>query len=364
MFDQHTFVAGMDFDKYGVLWYSTMSFRVQEDEHYKAPSGLYRWDFLNGKEPEFLGIFGTPERVQTYTDSLFVDKNTDILYSASTNHSYGSPDVIAIDLKVFRKHMYKKGEICKDGLVYYPGQEEFKEFGDHWQNVKELIAEYAANLKAKKIQPVRLWREFSNTDISNAAVKGIKFIDNDTVEGICGNNELFKFTIKNGELVSVVKANKEDVKAILKAEPTQIENMPHYPGRQWRSQVSCECEWTNGSRLVGTVDGFLAKVESDGTVFSIGPAICQGPVRDICSDIKNGVAFGVGGDVEDVGNIFEFTDKTGLKYLGYMSCDLPNDNVGVCANFVLSSCAVSPDGTKIAIGASDRLACVYVCTIK
>ena len=95
MFDQHTFVAGMDFDKYGVLWYSTMSFRVQEDEHYKAPSGLYRWDFLNGKEPEFLGIFGTPERVQTYTDSLFVDKNTDKIML-----------IIAI-LNVFKYHCAK-----------------------------------------------------------------------------------------------------------------------------------------------------------------------------------------------------------------------------------------------------------------
>ena len=364
MDDQHSFVAGMDFDKEGVLWYSTMSFRVMEDEHYKSPSGLFRWDFMHGKEPEFLGLVGTEERVQTYTDSFFVDKKRDILFSVSTNHSHGSPDVIAIDLSEFRKNMYEKGAVCRDMLVYAPGCDEYKEFADHWQRVKELIAEYAANVKAKKIQPIRLWRKFSSSDITNAAVKGLKFIDNETVEGICGNLEDYKFVIKNGELTELVEASEEDVKRILKSVPESINNMPHYPGRQWRTDITCECEWIEGSKIVGTADGFLAKISCDGTVYSIGPAICQGPVRDLCSDVNSGIAYGVGGDVEDIGNVFKYTECEGLHYLGYLCCDVANDNVGVCANFVLSSCALSPDGKKLAVGARDRLSCVYVCTLE
>lgn len=362
--DQHTFVAGMDFDKDGVLWYSTMSFRLYENEHFKAPSGFFRWDFLNSKEPEFLGIFGTAERVQTYTDSLIIDKERDILYSASTNHSYGSPDIIAIDLKTFREHMYEKGEVCKDRLVYAPGDEEFKAFGDEWHNTKMLIAEYSANFKCEKIMPTRLWTEFDDKEISNAAVKQLRFVDNNTVEGICGDEKFYKFTIKDGELVSLAEASENDKVAILKPVPKKTANMPHYPGRQWRTEITCECEWTNGSRLVGTADGFLAIVKADKSVYSIGPAVCQGPIRDLCTDLKTGVAYGVGGDTEDIGNVFSYTDNEGLKYLGFMSCDVADDNVGVCANFVLSSCALSPDGTKLAVGAMDRLATVYVCKLK
>lgn len=71
---QHCLIPGAAFDRDGVLWYVTMSFRDNEDEYYKVPSMLMRWDFLHGqKQPECLGLFGTPERVQTHTVSLFID---------------------------------------------------------------------------------------------------------------------------------------------------------------------------------------------------------------------------------------------------------------------------------------------------
>ena len=358
--DGHTFVAGMDFDKYGVLWYSTMTFRKMEDEHYKAPSGLLRWDIMNGKKPEFLGLFGTPERVQTYTDSLFVDKERDILYSASTNHSFGSPDIIAIDLKEFRNVMYEKGPISEDMLAQYPAHPDYHEFAEHWQNVKILIAEYAANVQAKSIIPTRLWTEFDDDNIKDAYVRTIRFKDNDTVEGICGIDILYRFTISDGKIISLTKTDNTD--ALLKNEVSTIDEsiLPHYPGRQWRRSVTCECDWTNGAKIVGTQDGFLAKINSDGSVYSIGPAICQGPVRDICSDLNTGVLYGVGGDEEDIGNVFKYTDKEGLKYLGYMNCDRIDDNAGTCANFILTSIAISPDGKKIAVGSGDRLSTVYI----
>ena len=362
--DQHTFVAGMDFDREGVLWYATMSFRYMEDEHYKAPSGFFRWDFLHGKAPEFLGLFGTPERVQTYTDSLYIDKDRDILYSASTNHSYGSPDIIAVDLKRYRTTMYDKGPMCKDMLVFAPGHPEFHPFAEHWQDIKMKIAEYAANFKSKKIAAVRLWVEFSDTDISRAAIKGLKFVGDDVV-GICGNqNNDFKFTISHGEITEIKEATEADTEDIIKIIKTQAENLPFYPGRQWRRGISAECQWRDGCKLVGTEDGFLAKIMPDGKVFSLGPAVCQGPIRDLTSNIDVGVAYGVGGDKEDIGNVFKYTDEEGLIYLGYMCCDVANDQVGVCANFNLSSCAISDDGTKLAIGSDDRLACAYICELQ
>lgn len=334
-----------------------------EDEHYKVPSGLYRWDIFGGKKPEFLGLFGTKDRVQTYTDSFIIDKERDILYSVSTNHSYGSPDLIAIDLSGFRNVMYEKGEVCEDMLIYAPGYPEYHPFAEHWQSVKEQIAKYAPGFRANKITPVRLWKEFSGADINNARVTGLRFIDNNTLKILCGDKEKFVVTVKDGKILSIKTACNEEIKDIIKIIPEPEAQMPYYPGRQWKCAVSAMCEWTDGSKLVGTEDGFLAIICKGKKVYSLGPAICQGPVRGLCSDLKAGVAYGVGGDVEDVGNIFKYTDEEGLSYLGCMICDTADNDVGVCANFVLSSCALSPDGTKLAIGAMDRLSCVYICDI-
>ena len=75
------------------------------------------------------------------------------------------------------------------------------------------------------------------------------------------------------------------------------------------------------------------------------------------------IAYGVGGDVEDVGNVFRYDEDRGLHYLGYMASDAWNDDVGACVNFVLSSCALSPDGTRLAVGGCDRLACAFICQL-
>ena len=64
-----------------------------------------------------------------------------------------------------------------------------------------------------------------------------------------------------------------------------------------------------------------------------------------------------------MGNVFKYTEEKGLESLGFMCCDVADNNVGVCANFVLSSIAISPNGKKIAVGAMDRLTCAYVCDI-
>ena len=103
---------------------------------------------------------------------------------------------------------------------------------------------------------------------------------------------------------------------------------------------------------------------NNGSVFSVGPAVCQGQVRALCADLTHGVLYGVGGDVEDVGNVFRYDDRNGLVYLGYMASDSWTDSIGTAANFVLSAIAVSPDGKKIAVGACDRLACVYICKME
>lgn len=354
---QHGFVSGMDFDKDGVLWFATMSFRYDEGEYFKVPSLLGRWDFLNCQSPEILGVFGTAERAQTMTDSFIIDKERDILYSVSTNHNYHSPDVIAIDLKTFRKHMHEKGMVCQDKLIYPPGVEEYRAFADGWHNTKVNIAQYAPNIKAEKIEPVRLWREFSRPEFDEMPVQRLWFTDENTVEGICGTKQLYCFKIVNGALASVAPTDDLPDKACI-----SCESLPAYPGRQWRAIPTCSCEWLGSTNLVGTQDGFLAKLRTDGSVYSIGPAISQGPIRDLCANTVAGIAYGVGGDIDDVGNLFSYTENEGLKYLGVTICDRADDSVGTCASFYPTCCAISPSGDKVAVGVGDRLSCVYIYT--
>lgn len=357
---QHAMIPGMAFDKYGVLWYVTMSFRDDETEFYKVPSVLCRWDIFNGKEPEYLGLFGTVNRVQTHSDSFFIDKERDILYSVSTNHSKESPDVIAIELDKFRPVCHEKGEVSTDKLIFAPGVEEYYEFGRGWKDTKINIGKYSANIKAKKIQPTRLWKQVPMSEIADAAVLNLRWADNNTVVGLSGKDKFYSFRLEDAKLTEWKEISAAEAESMKRPAAEQIENLPSYPGRQWRANATCECEWLNGSKLVGTYDGFLAEVRADGSIKNLGPAACQGQLRCLCADLERGICYGVGGDVEDVGNIFTYDEHNGLRYLGYMSSDPWNDETGSCANFVLSSIAVSPDGAKLAIGACDRLACVYV----
>ena len=48
------------FDADGVLWYVISSMRDNEDDYYKVPATLMRWDITRGGKPESLGIMGTP----------------------------------------------------------------------------------------------------------------------------------------------------------------------------------------------------------------------------------------------------------------------------------------------------------------
>ncbi len=79
-------------------------------------------------------------------------------------------------------------------------------------------------------------------------------------------------------------------------------------------------------------------------------------------DPKAGIAYGVGGDKDDVGNLFSYSEKEGLRYLGVTICDRADDTIGTCASFYPTCCAISPRGEKVAVGVGDRLSCVYIYT--
>ncbi len=367
---QHDIAAGMDFDANGVLWYVISSMRDNEDEYYKVPATLMRWDITRGGRPESLGIMGTPERAVGMTNGVHIDKTCDILYVVSTNHSKNGPDVTAVNLVEFRKSMYEKGEICRDKFMFSPGAPEFKSYGDIWHEHKRLFAEYAANLKCHKITPVRLWKELPFEEVEETRVIGLVWDEENKLHGLCGDKKRYCFTVKGGKLTTFTPLSEkpEEYKIwllsnVLPGSPETFKGLPHYPGRPFKAEAAASCPWNNDRTLVATQDGMLALVSSAG-VYSLGPATTHGVVRCLTSNADCTVAYGVGGDSDDMGNVFRYDDEHGLAWLGHISVDNLDGDCGAAANYELTSCTLDPRGKVLAIGAGDRLSCIYLCEVE
>ena len=133
-----------------------------------------------------------------------------------------------------------------------------------------------------------------------------------------------------------------------------VENgLPHYPGRQYQAAASAAVEMDVHTTVVGTRDGMLALVEEN-RAFALGPAVFNGPIRDLCAAPDGKTVFGVGGDEDDLGVLFRFTREDGLRWLGHVCYDAPDpDSTVNCP--IVSACAVSPDGKRLAVGSGDRL---------
>jgi len=111
---------------------------------------------------------------------------------------------------------------------------------------------------------------------------------------------------------------------------------------------------------VATKDGILSIVK-DGKVFSLGPVANSGPVHGMTASPDGSIVYGVAGDRADLGCVFSFDDNRGLRMLGRLYCD--GWQYGYAASCNLSCCALHPDQTVLAIGANDRLGCVYLCSL-
>ena len=72
--------------------------------------------------------------------------------------------------------------------------------------------------------------------------------------------------------------------------------------------------------------------------------------------------YGVGGHDDDMGMVFSYCEEEGLRWLGHVSYAAPSDD-GAYHCSILSSCAISPDGKRLAIGSDERLGQILYYTI-
>ena len=98
-------------------------------------------------------------------------------------------------------------------------------------------------------------------------------------------------------------------------------------------------------------------------MFNLGNAAAYGPIRSMVTNKDKTHLWGVAGDDEDLGYVFEYDEVNGLRQIGIINYNIHGYFDGPTVANVLSSIALSPDEKYLAIGSADRIAEVHVMNI-
>jgi WD40 repeat protein len=194
-------------------------------------------------------------------------------------------------------------------------------------------------------------------------VRSLRWDKDGILHGTCGTNERRSFQIKDGVVSGIELTQANDHKDDAVAARFAHLALPGAPGRQRLAQAACFTSWNGEQQLVGTADGYLALVDASGArVKSLGPVVACGPIRQLVSNQSGTRAFGVAGDARGVGIVFCYDAELGLHQLGWVGGEHQNLIGGPGHSNELSCLALSPDEQTLAVGAADRLGCVYLFT--
>lgn len=359
-------------DRYGALWYVVCVYQFQKpaDDYrtYAIPGYLMRWDYLKGEAPECLGALGTATSMQA-ASCMRIDKDRDVLYALGG--AVGGLSLICLDLAKFRPQMHKPGPVSSDAR-YRPTPmtpEQIAAARKRGKATEEVTAEnpfYAFPIE--RVTPVRIWRHVPHTAIEDSKVIGLVWDADNVLHGLCGDARRYCFTIKDKKLRTFIPLDEADaayrtwlVSSVL-PQPFTFDNgmvLPHAVGRQYLAKASAVAEWNAGRRVVGTKDGLMAIVSPSG-VFALGNAAPHGPVRCLCTNAAKTRLWGTAGDEEDLGTVFYYDDRVGLRQLGFLIYNIHGYFDGPSASNILSSIALSPDERLIAVGGADRIGAIHI----
>ncbi len=375
-------------DGEGVLWYAMRGWQIKNasDFSYTIPCYLCRWDIDAGRQPEVLGILGTPRNVQRLTCEMEYDRARDILYCCNVGHGFGpdGPDVIAIDMKAYKPHMYEPGPVSEDETLRRRElTDEEKQKRD--ERLKKFVGEEvtASNpfqpVPDADCYPVRIFEKVPHTHIEDASVVGMAYDEDGILHVVTGDggavgvpadfdHAKYVFTLRGRDICGRLDMGliKDEYRGWLRAhilpQPVAIDEtvrLPEVTGRRYRAIASATAAWSEGRTIAGTRDGLLAVVYPDGHVFNLGACAPNGPVRCLTANAAKTVLYGVAGDLEGMGYLFRYDDRQGIRELGIISYN-SHGFYGTTQANVLTSVALSPDEKTLAVGNADRMACVHL----
>jgi hypothetical protein len=366
--------SGLSFDSRGVLWYSIIG---AAQGYMGVWAHLARWDITRGGQPERVGLLGTPDRTLWYCSEIIM--HNDVIYATDTNHLDDPPGILRIDLAALEKAKGQPREQSRDPMAYgvladaeaaYPGDPaDLGPFRAMEQSGKEGGAFGAANTYTIQYEEAAIYRLWRHVPAPESSVSKIQWLDNQTLRGVCGTQEHRGFLCATDGSLKIMDAaqSKAADAAIpeasgLAALPQSVRDikLPHRQGRQYLAVPSCCAPWSDGQWLIGTKDGMLARVDPKlGKAFALGAVAPNGPVHQIVTNADKTLAFGVAGDESDLGTTFRYDDVNGLWEVG-RTYTFETSKAGVACSCQPCCLALSPDGTRLAIGAADRLGAVYI----
>lgn len=359
---------GMAFDCKSRLWYGCMTF---VPEHRYVGARLYMWDFLNGKEPVDCGFLGTPKRTLSITAEMHIVDN--VLYISDGNHTSDKDTpcgILAIDLDKFIPALETEKRIYShDYINYLPYQDEARQwypkddfdlcldryckyFHDTVQYFEQFTKDNSFRYPFPHACGVSIWQKVG---FGNTTVRLIRWTGKKTFSFWCGNDAIYRADcrINENDDVRVEVIEKDFLPEHSECtQPVPKVILPAVAGRQYLAQASASIKMKDGSILVGTKDTMLAKINGN-NVFSLGQVCSAGAIRalDVAPD---GTVWGVAGHEEGVGQLFTFSDETGVRLLGLVP-EVFAENGRNVAIYRPTTLSVSPDGTYLAIGGADEI---------
>jgi len=386
-------VTAFCIDKDGVLWYEqTCSITNYHGELIRLPayrSRLFRWDIENGKEPECLGILAVPGRMRGICVEMEYDEVNDRIYTVDHGQGFGAkgPCALCIDLAEFRRHMYEPGPIF-EGEGVRPRQITQEEADRAEARRKSGAGEEVTEANPflafpiRDAYPIRLWNNVLRPE--DSMVIGMCWDEKGILHVVTGESPepgvpcpldeaKYVFRIRGRELrgrmeyADLGEPYKEWLRANIYPQPVTFdpaslaagERLPEVTGRRFRAYVTAEARWQDGRIFVGTRDAQCALVDESGEVYALGNCSSNGPVRCLCTNAAKDKLWGVSGDQEELGYVFTYDDRHGLRQLGILNYN----SIGwyrPTASNILSSVCLSPDEKTLAIGGADRLGTVHV----
>lgn len=376
-------VTCLTFDSQGVLWYGRWQL-----PHWAGCVHLMRWDVLGGGLPECVGLLGTLYRA-THTITEGILDSNDIWHLADCNHAEDPPGILSVDLR-------KAAAGCgcastsvpsldpnpylafAGGEQRYPGWPASRaEFETRSAGLRRVIAEddqlkaflarqANSTVPAAVTRAVRVWEHLP---FGESAVQWLAWNGPNELLAWCGADGRHRVRVRSG-IVTEVGPRAADELPPCDAEPppaVRAAALPYRQCRQFMAQPSCWVPWGQQHGLVGTADGLLAKVDLvSGDCFGLGAVAPHGPVRQLVVTPDGQRAFGIAGSERDLGHLFCYDDRCGLRELGRTKYFPVVGDLGgpepVFCNSEPSCLAVSPDGRTLAVGTRDQLACVYLFT--
>lgn len=361
------FVFGMAFDDEGKLWYTADSLVN------KAPLRLCRIDITKpNAEPEDFGAIGTPARSAVCVEGLYLKDG--VIYLPDANGPY-APGVTAIDIAAVLRDRDKPRELCQDPHVFFEGKN--PRFQELWRgekpflpekyptlddNIGAVMKEYNDNnpfsfYRDKKHYAAKLWKRFGT---EGSQVVALDFDDDGNARAYVEADGGTRVTVRGGEILKAEKATppeKESAESI-EARFANVK-LPAHPGRQFLAKATAYGKLADGSFIVGTRDGMVALVKGE-RVYSLGAACNDGAIHDIAISPDGRLAVGVAGDESSLGVVFTYDEENGLTVGGFTYYASGCDSREKCSVSCEPRCvAFSKDGKRLAIGARDKLGCVY-----